>query len=201
MRALSSQAPAASGRCGGRTHAARRAKRGGLRVIYYYFSEDLRIWLLTIYDKDEAKDLTADQRRMLKAAIEQEKRERANGEGDGGRTMRKQPRKAKRRDIFGELMSGVTAMREHREGRVTLRECHVEPLHLPRVDGDTVRETRRRLGMSRSVFAYRLGVNLRTIERWEQGRGLPNEQAAALILLVRRYPDTLDRLASLEKTA
>jgi putative transcriptional regulator len=55
--------------------------------------------------------------------------------------------------------------------------------------------------MSRSVFAYRLGVNLRTIERWEQGRSLPNEQAAALILLVRRYPDTLDRLASLEKTA
>lgn len=76
-----------------------------------------------------------------------------------------------------------------------------EPLHLPRVNGETVRETRQRLGMSRSVFAYRLGINLRTMERWEQGRSLPNEQAAALILLVRRYPDTLDRLASLGATA
>ena len=115
--------------------------------------------------------------------------------------MRKQGAKPKRRDVFGELMSGVVAMREHRKGQVTLREHHVEPLHLPRVDGDMVLETRRRLGMSRAVFAYRLGVNLRTVERWEQGRSLPNEQAAALILLVRRYPDTLDRLASLAATA
>jgi putative transcriptional regulator len=115
--------------------------------------------------------------------------------------MRKQNTKSKRRELFGELMAGVAAIRDHREGRLTLREHHVEPLQLPRVGAETVRETRRRLGMSRSVFAYRLGVNLRTIERWEQGRSQPNEQAAALILLVRRYPDTLDRLASLGATA
>jgi putative transcriptional regulator len=115
--------------------------------------------------------------------------------------MRKQTTKPKRRNIFGELMSGVTAMREHRKGQLTLREHRVEPLQLPRVNAEMVRATRRRLSMSRAVFAYRLGVNLRTIERWEQGRSLPNEQAAALILLVRRYPDTLDRLASLAATA
>ena len=115
--------------------------------------------------------------------------------------MRKQNVKPKHREILGELMSGVTAMGDHRKGLLTLREHHAEPLHLPRVNGATVRDTRMRLGMSRSVFAYRLGVNLRTIERWEQGRGLPNEQAAALIVLVRRYPDTLDRLAALAATA
>ena len=48
--------------------------------------------------------------------------------------------------------------------------------------------------MSRSAFAHRLGVNPRTLERWEQGRSKPNDQAAALILLVRKYPDTLARL-------
>jgi mRNA-degrading endonuclease RelE of RelBE toxin-antitoxin system len=55
-----------------------KGKRGGLRVIYYYFSEDLQIWFLTIYDKDEAEDLTPDQKRMLKAAIDREKQERAH---------------------------------------------------------------------------------------------------------------------------
>ncbi len=109
--------------------------------------------------------------------------------------------KPKRRDLFGELMSGVATMSAHRRGQITLRVHRVEPLQLPRVDAETIRATRRQLGMSRSVFAYRLGVNLRTIERWEQGRSLPNEQAATLILLVRRYPDTLDRLASLARTA
>ena len=31
--------------------------------------------------------------------------------------------------------------------------------------------------------------NPRTLERWEQGRSKPNDQAAALILLVRKYPE------------
>jgi hypothetical protein len=51
--------------------------------------------------------------------------------------------------------------------------------------------------VSRSAFAHHLGANPRTLERWEQGRRKPNDQAAALILLVRRYPDTLSRLEAL----
>ena len=29
-------------------------RRGGLRIIYYYFQSDHEIWLMTVYDKDEA---------------------------------------------------------------------------------------------------------------------------------------------------
>ncbi len=47
---------------------------------------------------------------------------------------------------------------------------------------------------SRAVFARKLRINERTLEKWEQGRAKPNLQAAALVLLVRRYPDTLERL-------
>jgi len=100
----------------------------------------------------------------------------------------------KRRKLFDELMEGVTAMGAHREGKVTLRTHHVESAPLPRVSAKLVRETRRKLKMSRGVFARKLRVNPRTLERWEQGRSQPNEQAAALILLVGRFPDTLDRL-------
>jgi len=39
-----------------------------------------------------------------------------------------------------------------------------------------------------------LRINVRTLEKWEQGRAKPNPQAAALVLLVRNYPDTLERL-------
>jgi mRNA-degrading endonuclease RelE of RelBE toxin-antitoxin system len=53
-----------------------KGKRGGLRIIYFYFQAEEQIWLLTIYGKDEAEDLTAEQKRMLKAAIEEEKRAR-----------------------------------------------------------------------------------------------------------------------------
>ena len=102
-----------------------------------------------------------------------------------------------KRKLFRELMSGVQAMRAHREGRVTLRTHHVEPIAVPPIDRDFVRETREALHMSRQVFAFKIGVNPRTLERWEQGRSKPNEQAAVLLWLVRKYPDTLERLESL----
>jgi hypothetical protein len=52
-------------------------RRGGLRVIYYYFEKDMQIWLLTLYGKDEAEDLTAKEKWLLKAAIDEETRQRA----------------------------------------------------------------------------------------------------------------------------
>ena len=105
--------------------------------------------------------------------------------------------KSKKRNVFRDLIEGVRAMRAHREGQITLRTHRVPALSLPAVDERVIRTTREQLHMSRAAFAHRLGVNPRTLERWEQGRSKPNDQAAALILLVRKYPDTLSRLESL----
>jgi putative transcriptional regulator len=99
-----------------------------------------------------------------------------------------------KRDIFGELMEGAAAMKSHREGKLTLRSYKVAAAPLPKVDSKLIRDTRKRLRCSRAVFARRLRINERTLEKWEQGRAKPNPQAAALVLLVRRYPDTLARL-------
>jgi putative transcriptional regulator len=99
-----------------------------------------------------------------------------------------------KRKIFDEMIEGVAAMKSHREGKITLRTYNIEPAPLPRVDSKLIRDTRKRLHCSRAVFARRLRINERTLEKWEQGRAKPNPQAAALVLLVRRYPDTLERL-------
>jgi hypothetical protein len=58
---------------------ARRGKgrRGGLRIIYYHFKSNSQIWLMTLYDKDEASDLTTKEKKALKAAIENELAARA----------------------------------------------------------------------------------------------------------------------------
>ncbi|MGO8736482.1 MAG: helix-turn-helix domain-containing protein [Terriglobia bacterium] len=99
-----------------------------------------------------------------------------------------------KRDIFGELIEGVEAMKSHREGKLTLRNFKAELAPLPRVDAQLIGDTRRKLRCSRAVFARKLRINPRTLEKWEQGRAKPNPQAAALVLLVREYPDTLERL-------
>ena len=102
-----------------------------------------------------------------------------------------------KRDIFGEVIEGVAAMKAHRQGKVTLRTHKVEALPLPKVDSKLILDTRKKLRCSRAVFARRLRINERTLEKWEQGRAKPNPQAAALVLLVRRFPDTLARLDEL----
>lgn len=46
-------------------------KRGGARVIYYYFTCESQIAMLLAYAKNEADDLTAAQKKVLKQIIEQ----------------------------------------------------------------------------------------------------------------------------------
>ncbi len=46
-----------------------KGRRGGLRIIYYYFASDQQIWLATLYAKDEAGDLTAEEKKVLRDAI------------------------------------------------------------------------------------------------------------------------------------
>ena len=53
-----------------------KGRRGGLRIIYYYFWADRQIWLMALYDKDEASDLTPKEKTALKGAIENEARAR-----------------------------------------------------------------------------------------------------------------------------
>lgn len=103
----------------------------------------------------------------------------------------------KKRKIANEILEGIAAMKDHREGKITLRTYKVAALPVPRVNSKLIRDTRKRLRCSRAVFARKLRINERTLEKWEQGRAKPNPQAAALVLLVRMYPDTLDRLERL----
>jgi len=49
-----------------------RGKRGGTRLIYYWFKSDEIILMLFIYLKKETKDLTKDQIKILKSIVEGE---------------------------------------------------------------------------------------------------------------------------------
>lgn len=49
-----------------------KGKRGGLRVIYYWWLGGDQFWLFTVFDKDQADDLTSDQRKALKQMLKRE---------------------------------------------------------------------------------------------------------------------------------
>src|SRR2546423_13220238 len=65
-----------------------KGRRGGLRVIYYHFASEQQIWLMTLYDKNEAGDLTPKQKQLLKAAINEERRARAANRAEERKKIR-----------------------------------------------------------------------------------------------------------------
>ena len=99
-----------------------------------------------------------------------------------------------RRRDHRRSMQRVAAAEKRFARQRMLREWQALGADLPKVNAQFIRETRERLDCSRALFACRLCINERTLENWEQGRAKPNAQAAVLLLLVRHFPDALERL-------
>lgn len=99
-----------------------------------------------------------------------------------------------KRNLFEELQQGIEEINNFRQGKITLRTIKIDHKPQPKITAELIREVREKLHMSRNVFALKLRVSPRTLEKWELGKTIPNDQAAALILMVNKYPDTLKRL-------
>lgn len=106
-------------------------------------------------------------------------------------------KRASKRNLFAELSEGMTALADARQGKRTLRTHAAEFKPAPAVTPRDLVRVRENLKISRALFAVYLRTNVRTLENWEQGRAKPNAQAALLISLVKRFPDTVQRLAAL----
>lgn len=113
------------------------------------------------------------------------------------RSVKPTRKRRAKRDLFAELKEGFDALAETRQGKRTLRTHAVEFKPAPTLTPKELIRVRKNLKLSRALFAVYLRTNVRTLENWEQGRAKPNAQAALLINLVKHYPDTVQRLASI----
>ena len=84
---------------------------------------------------------------------------------------------AKERDIGAEILSGIRELKQGKAGRVV----NVPP----------VAEVRKKTGLSQSRFATLLGVSVRTLQDWEQGRRSPSGAARTLLQIADRNPMAL----------
>jgi len=82
--------------------------------------------------------------------------------------------KKRSRDIGAEILTGIRQLKRGEIGRVVT----VPP----------VSETRARVGLSQSEFARLLGVSVRTLQEWEQGRRVPSGPARALLAIAYKNP-------------
>jgi putative transcriptional regulator len=60
-----------------------------------------------------------------------------------------------------------------------------------------LKKLRELLRCSQSEFAERFGLNLRTVQQWEQGRSEPDQPARILLTAIEIDPDAVARAASI----
>jgi len=82
-----------------------------------------------------------------------------------------------KRDIGREILEGIRQLKRGEHGRIIT----VPP----------VASIRERTGLSQARFAELLGVSMRTLQEWEQGRRAPSGAARTLLLIAAKNPGAL----------
>ncbi|UVJ43496.1 helix-turn-helix domain-containing protein [Pseudomonas sp. LS1212] len=78
-----------------------------------------------------------------------------------------------------DLLTSVRQMKAGKAARVT------------EVKLSAATEARAKVGVSQSAFAQLLGVSLRTLQDWEQGRRQPTGAAQTLLRVASQHPEAL----------
>lgn len=87
-----------------------------------------------------------------------------------------------KRDIGAEILEGIQQIKEGKIGRITT---------IP-----SVATIRGKTGLSQSEFAKLIGVSVRTLQEWEQGRRVPSGPARTLLMMADRNPKALLDIAA-----
>jgi putative transcriptional regulator len=117
----------------------------------------------------------------------------------------------KTRDLNAELMQTLQEMKRGDWARktefttqvngsirrvVTRRDGTIEKDEIVPAERAQVLAARAATGLSQAAFAKLLGVSVRTLQEWEQGRKLPSGAAATLLKVASRHPEVLQELAA-----
>jgi len=91
--------------------------------------------------------------------------------------------------IGQELIESMQELLDYSEGKIDLRttKFNISPV-CDTISVEDIKETRKKLGMSQSIFALVLGVSKKTVESWEAGRYTPDGAARRLITIMKSDP-------------
>jgi putative transcriptional regulator len=92
------------------------------------------------------------------------------------------------RDIGLEILEGIREIKAFKAGKVKLRTHKLSEPSSPK-------EIRTKLNLSQAAFAGLMGVSLRTVQDWEQGRREPSGPAKSLLRIAEQYPEVFTQLA------
>lgn len=93
-----------------------------------------------------------------------------------------------KRDIGQEILVGIRDVKEYKAGLKALRVHTLKQPAPPQI-------IRIKLKLSQAAFAGLMGVSLRTVQDWEQGRRRPSGPAVALLRIAEQKPEVFRQLS------
>ena len=85
-------------------------------------------------------------------------------------------------DQFAQLLQGVDELVRYSQGKA------VPGLRVNKVEPPDIKQVRESVKVTQTEFAHLIGVNVRTLQNWEQKRSRPTGAAHALLRLVANDP-------------
>ncbi|NRB42080.1 MAG: helix-turn-helix domain-containing protein [Pseudomonadales bacterium] len=92
-----------------------------------------------------------------------------------------------KRDIGKEILQGIAEIKDFKADKKALKTTELAAPSPPKV-------IRSKLQLSQSAFAGLMGVSIRTLQDWEQGRRAPQGPAIALLRIAEQQPDVFAKL-------
>jgi putative transcriptional regulator len=93
-----------------------------------------------------------------------------------------------KRDLGQEILDGIREIKAYKAGKLHLQTRELK-------QPASAREIRARLQLSQAAFAGWMGVSLRTLQDWEQGRRTPSGSAKTLLRIAQQHPEIFLELA------
>ena len=91
------------------------------------------------------------------------------------------------RDIGQEILNGIREIKDFKKNGGSLRTHLLSEPSAP----DVIRE---KMHLSQIAFAGLIGVSVRTLQDWEQGRRKPSGSALQLLRIAEQEPEVLLRV-------
>lgn len=90
--------------------------------------------------------------------------------------------------IFDDIKTGLNQAIEYEKGNLKAKSTTLTVEPIERFKPEEIRSIRLETGLTQFLFAKYMGVSVKTVEAWEEGRNHPEGTACRLLSMTRNDP-------------
>ena len=97
-------------------------------------------------------------------------------------------------ELFTKLKNGLEEAIDYEKGNnknITIHKISIAPI--TNYSGQKIKDIRLKLKLTQKIFAYVMGVSIKTVEAWESGKNIPNGTAQRMLEIFDKDETALEK--------